>query len=160
MFVAPLVSTCFWQKLHFRISTNCGVILILSNLLSIQKCICLRLWVWWNYGSWCWLCVFDRGDYGDAITVQTLKDFHRERVKILVDAGADLIAFETIPNKLDAQVITNYLCKFVQVSHWFWAWQLIFPTIKYIGLCWTFGGRRNRNSCMVFFFLQGWKQSG
>jgi len=63
------------------------------------------------------LCVFDRGDYGDAVTVQTLKDFHRERVKILVDAGADLIAFETIPNKLDAQVITNYHCKFVQVSH-------------------------------------------
>lgn len=48
---------------------------------------------------------FDRGDYGDSVTVQTLKDFHRERVKILVDAGADLIAFETIPNKLDAQVI-------------------------------------------------------
>jgi S-methylmethionine-dependent homocysteine/selenocysteine methylase len=51
---------------------------------------------------------FDRGDYGDAITVQTLKDFHRERVKILVDAGADLIAFETIPNKLDAQVTITF----------------------------------------------------
>lgn len=54
------------------------------------------------------LCSFSfslrSGEYGDAVTVQTLKDFHRERVKILVDAGADLIAFETIPNKLEAQV--------------------------------------------------------
>lgn len=32
---------------------------------------------------------------------------HREKVKILVEAGADLIAFETIPNKLEAQVFTN-----------------------------------------------------
>ncbi|KAK7357440.1 hypothetical protein VNO80_16726 [Phaseolus coccineus] len=49
------------------------------------------------------------GDYGDAVTVQTLKDFHRERVKILVDAGADLIAFETIPNKLEAQAYAELL---------------------------------------------------
>ncbi|RZB43976.1 Homocysteine S-methyltransferase 3 isoform B [Glycine soja] len=49
------------------------------------------------------------GDYGDAVTVQTLKDFHRERVKILVEAGADLIAFETIPNKLEAQAYAELL---------------------------------------------------
>ncbi|MED6193361.1 Catalyzes methyl transfer from S-methylmethionine (SMM) to adenosyl-L-homocysteine (AdoMet) [Stylosanthes scabra] len=50
-----------------------------------------------------------RGDYGDAVTVETLKDFHRERVKILVDSGADLIAFETIPNKLEAQAYAELL---------------------------------------------------
>lgn len=44
------------------------------------------------------------GDYGDAVTVESLKAFHRKRVQILVDAGADIIAFETIPNKLEAQV--------------------------------------------------------
>nr|AGV54315.1 homocysteine S-methyltransferase [Phaseolus vulgaris] len=49
------------------------------------------------------------GEYGDAVTVQTLKDFHRERVKIWVDAGADLIAFETIPNKLEAQAYAELL---------------------------------------------------
>ncbi|KAK7391068.1 hypothetical protein VNO78_19403 [Psophocarpus tetragonolobus] len=49
------------------------------------------------------------GDYGDAVTVQTLKDFHRERVKILAEAGADLIAFETIPNKLEAQAYAELL---------------------------------------------------
>ncbi|CAK8573679.1 unnamed protein product [Lathyrus sativus] len=49
------------------------------------------------------------GDYGDSVTVETLKDFHRERVKILVDAGADIIAFETIPNKLDAQAYVELM---------------------------------------------------
>lgn len=44
------------------------------------------------------------GNYGDAITVETLKDFHRERVQILANSGADLIAFETIPNKIEAKV--------------------------------------------------------
>lgn len=47
---------------------------------------------------------FCSGNYGDSVTLETLKDFHRRRLQILVDAGADLIAFETIPNKLEAQV--------------------------------------------------------
>ncbi|RDX80223.1 Homocysteine S-methyltransferase 3, partial [Mucuna pruriens] len=49
------------------------------------------------------------GDYGDAVTIQTLKDFHIDRIKILVEAGADLIAFETIPNKLEAKAYAELL---------------------------------------------------
>ncbi|XP_061376153.1 homocysteine S-methyltransferase 3 isoform X1 [Gastrolobium bilobum] len=60
------------------------------------------------------------GDYGDAVTVQTLKDFHRERVKILVDAGADLIAFETIPNKLEAKAYAELLEEEgIEIPAWF-----------------------------------------
>lgn len=44
------------------------------------------------------------GIYGDAVTLETLKDFHRRRVQVLAESGADLIAFETIPNKLEAKV--------------------------------------------------------
>lgn len=51
-----------------------------------------------------WYFVPSSGDYGDAITLETLKDFHRRRVQILADSGADLLAFETVPNKLEAQV--------------------------------------------------------
>lgn len=36
--------------------------------------------------------------------METLKDFHRRRLQVLSEAGADIIAFETIPNKLEAQV--------------------------------------------------------
>ncbi|KAL1342635.1 hypothetical protein HN51_029164 [Arachis hypogaea] len=61
-----------------------------------------------------------RGDYGDEVTVETLKDFHRERVKILVDAGADLIAFETIPNKLEAQAYAQLLVEEdIRIPAWF-----------------------------------------
>lgn len=49
------------------------------------------------------------GNYGDAITVETLKDFHRRRVQVLVESAPDLIAFETIPNKIEAQVLAKCL---------------------------------------------------
>lgn len=38
------------------------------------------------------------------MSLETLKDFHRRRVQVLAASGADFIAFETIPNKLEAQV--------------------------------------------------------
>lgn len=50
------------------------------------------------------LSLFFSGVYGDAVTLEYLKDFHRRRVQILAESGADLIAFETIPNKLEAKV--------------------------------------------------------
>jgi homocysteine S-methyltransferase len=49
------------------------------------------------------------GNYGDAVTLETLKDFHRRRVQILAESGADLIAFETIPNKLEAKAYVELL---------------------------------------------------
>ncbi|XLR19549.1 hypothetical protein S83_047461, partial [Arachis hypogaea] len=43
-----------------------------------------------------------------------------ERVKSLVDAGADLIAFETIPNKLEAQVYAELLVEEdIRIPAWF-----------------------------------------
>ena len=52
----------------------------------------------------CFIVFRYSGDYGDAVTLETLKDFHRRRVQVLAESGADLIAFETIPNKLEAEV--------------------------------------------------------
>ncbi|KAG5052458.1 hypothetical protein JHK87_004656 [Glycine soja] len=39
------------------------------------------------------------GDYGDVITVEI-----RRRVQILADSSVDLLAFETVPNKLEAEI--------------------------------------------------------
>ncbi|KAJ3674743.1 hypothetical protein LUZ60_005359 [Juncus effusus] len=60
------------------------------------------------------------GDYGENITLQTLKDFHRKRVQILAESGADLLAFETIPNKLEAQAYAEILeeCE-IKIPAWF-----------------------------------------
>lgn len=60
------------------------------------------------------------GNYGDAITLKTLKDFHRRRVQVLADAGADLLAFETIPNKIEAQAFAELLEEEnIKVPAWF-----------------------------------------
>ncbi|EPS71555.1 homocysteine s-methyltransferase, partial [Genlisea aurea] len=49
------------------------------------------------------------GVYGDGIDLSYLKQFHRRRVQILAENGADLIAFETIPNKIEAQAYAEIL---------------------------------------------------
>ncbi|KAL0348882.1 UNVERIFIED_CONTAM: Homocysteine S-methyltransferase 2 [Sesamum angustifolium] len=60
------------------------------------------------------------GIYGDNIGLETLKDFHRRRVQVLVESGADLIAFETIPNKLEAMAYAELLEEeAVNIPAWF-----------------------------------------
>ncbi|XP_021770317.1 homocysteine S-methyltransferase 2-like isoform X1 [Chenopodium quinoa] len=49
------------------------------------------------------------GNYGNTVTLDFLKDFHRRRVQVLAESGADLIAFETIPNKVEAQAYAELL---------------------------------------------------
>ncbi|KAK4405741.1 Homocysteine S-methyltransferase 2 [Sesamum angolense] len=61
-----------------------------------------------------------RGIYGDNIGLETLKDFHRRRVQVLAESGADLIAFETIPNKLEAMAYAELLEEeAVNIPAWF-----------------------------------------
>ena len=56
------------------------------------------------------------GQYGD-ITKEALKDFHRPRIQILVDKGADLLALETMPNITEAQALIELLAEeFPQVE--------------------------------------------
>nr|POE86015.1 selenocysteine se-methyltransferase [Quercus suber] len=45
--------------------------------------------------------------FRDLKGLETLKNFNRRRVQILASSGADLIAFETIPNKLEAKKSTG-----------------------------------------------------
>jgi homocysteine S-methyltransferase len=44
-----------------------------------------------------------RGDYG--LTVRQLRDWHRPRLEILADAGADVLAVETIPSAAEAEAL-------------------------------------------------------
>ncbi|CAA7399187.1 unnamed protein product [Spirodela intermedia] len=60
------------------------------------------------------------GEYGDAITLKSLKDFHGRRVQILAESGADLLAFETIPNKLECQAYAELLEENdIRIPAWF-----------------------------------------
>ncbi|XP_076899591.1 homocysteine S-methyltransferase 1-like [Bidens hawaiensis] len=59
------------------------------------------------------------GNYGENVDLNKLKDFHRRRLQVLVKAGPDLLAFETIPNKLETQAIVELLEEeIVQIPSW------------------------------------------
>lgn len=57
-----------------------------------------------------------RGDYG--LSEQQLFDFHYDRIRILIEAGADLLACETIPCLVEAQAIVRVLEHFPKVHAW------------------------------------------
>lgn len=56
-----------------------------------------------------------RGDYDPGATV--LADFHRPRIEALAAAGADLLAFETIPTVREAEVLVRLLDE-VSIPAW------------------------------------------
>lgn len=58
-----------------------------------------------------------RGDY--ALTETELIAFHRERMRVLIEAGADMLACETIPTLLEAQALTKLLAEFPDTTAWF-----------------------------------------
>ncbi|GGP12196.1 homocysteine S-methyltransferase [Oceanobacillus neutriphilus] len=56
------------------------------------------------------------GNYG--VSDQVLYDFHKPRIEALVEAGADLLAFETIPSLQEAKVVCDLLKEFPDISAW------------------------------------------
>ena len=64
-----------------------------------------------NWYCCCLTCdsfaLFSSGCYGPDVNLDKLKDFHRHRLQVLVRSCPDLLAFEAIPNKLEAQVCSS-----------------------------------------------------
>jgi homocysteine S-methyltransferase len=56
------------------------------------------------------------GNYG--LTRDELMDFHRPRLKALIESGADLLACETIPSLVEAQALADLLREFPDTSAW------------------------------------------
>jgi homocysteine S-methyltransferase len=57
-----------------------------------------------------------RGNYG--LTEKELMDFHRPRMQALIEAGADMLACETIPCLIEAQAIAKLLKEFPNMTAW------------------------------------------
>lgn len=57
-----------------------------------------------------------RGDYG--LTATQLIDFHRLRMAVLANSGADLLACETIPCLVEAEALVQLLTEFPQTVAW------------------------------------------
>lgn len=58
-----------------------------------------------------------RGDY--TLTENELIEFHRERMRVLIEAGADMLACETIPVLSEARALAALLTEFPNVTAWF-----------------------------------------
>uniref|UniRef100_A0A6V7QTU2 homocysteine S-methyltransferase n=1 Tax=Ananas comosus var. bracteatus TaxID=296719 RepID=A0A6V7QTU2_ANACO len=60
------------------------------------------------------------GDYGEEVTLDVLKEFHKRRLQVISEAGPDIIAFETIPNKIETQAYVELLeeCN-IKIPAWF-----------------------------------------
>jgi len=56
------------------------------------------------------------GNYG--LTEKELMDFHRPRMKALIEAGTDMLACETIPCLIEAQVLVKLLAEFEGTQAW------------------------------------------
>jgi homocysteine S-methyltransferase len=56
------------------------------------------------------------GNYG--LSEKELMDFHRPRMKLLIEAGADMLACETIPSLIEAQAIEKLLKEFPAITAW------------------------------------------
>lgn len=57
-----------------------------------------------------------RGDYG--LTVAELMDFHRPRLAVLAESGADLLACETIPSLAEGEALVRLLAEFPDTPAW------------------------------------------
>jgi len=57
-----------------------------------------------------------RGDYG--LTVEELKDFHRPRIQVLANSGADLLACETIPCLEEGLALVEVMREFAPLPFW------------------------------------------
>jgi homocysteine S-methyltransferase len=57
-----------------------------------------------------------RGDYG--LTKKELVDFHRRRLDVLARSGADLIACETIPCRVEAEALIELLRRYPDRPAW------------------------------------------
>ena len=57
-----------------------------------------------------------RGNYG--LTEEQLIEFHRPRTKALIEAGADMLACETIPSPIEAKALVKLLGEFPSVHAW------------------------------------------
>lgn len=57
-----------------------------------------------------------RGNYG--LTEEQLIEFHRPRMKALIEAGAELLACETIPSPVEARALVKLLGEFEGIGAW------------------------------------------
>lgn len=58
------------------------------------------------------------GSYAEKVNIDTMRKWHTPRIKALVEAGVDLLAFETLPCLKEAELVVNMLKDYPQMRGW------------------------------------------
>nr|CAD7432387.1 unnamed protein product [Timema monikensis] len=58
------------------------------------------------------------GDYVEQVTKHHIAEWHRSRIQALVEAGVDILAFETIPAQKEGEVLMELLKEFPHQKAW------------------------------------------
>lgn len=58
------------------------------------------------------------GSYGTCVSREFLIDWHRRRIRILIEKGVDLLAIETIPCVREAEAVVDLLKEFPNTRAW------------------------------------------
>jgi len=64
------------------------------------------------YGASLRDCSEYNGNYIDTINLKELYDWHKPRIQALVEAGVDVMLFETIPSVIEATILLSILTEF------------------------------------------------
>lgn len=58
------------------------------------------------------------GNYADKTPKETMSEWHTSRIQALIEAGVDLLAFETIPCQKEAEVLVQMLKRYPDMKAW------------------------------------------
>jgi len=70
------------------------------------------------YGTSLHDCSEYTGSYVEHVSPEEIADWHRPKIRALVEAGVDILAFETIPAQLEAEALLELLMEFPEQKAW------------------------------------------
>jgi homocysteine S-methyltransferase len=70
------------------------------------------------YGASLHDCSEYSGGYVEHLSPKEIADWHRPKIRAVVEAGADILAFETIPAQAEAEALLLLLKEFPEQKAW------------------------------------------
>lgn len=70
------------------------------------------------YGAALHDCSEYTGSYVESVSEKELMDWHRPRMKALVEAGVDFLAMETMPAQMEGEALVKLLKEFPDQKAW------------------------------------------
>lgn len=58
------------------------------------------------------------GSYAKTTPVEVMREWHRPRIQALVEEGVDILALETIPCRVEAEMLIELVKEYPEVKAW------------------------------------------